>query len=206
MINNTESAVGGTQVDNYGPKLILLTINIMESVVCGIQVSNYGPKIIGIVVNTMDSDAGGTQMENLRTKRITITAKKLKNKMPGIYFCFGQTMLLPKDLLQLIFLELDHGHDMLNFSELSRRCQQIFHQQIKVTHKPESESKYERKYMKNNHHQKHGIYRWWDGNGYLIYEENYCQDQIHGICREWWRKNGEFMYEDYYLHGRKIEN
>jgi len=126
---------------------------------------------------------------------------KLKIKMPGIYFCFSQTTMHHKDLLQLVFLELDHGHDMINFSELNRKSQQIFHQQIKVSHKPENEFEYERKYMKNNHNQRHGLYYSWHFNGQLAYEHNHYQDRLHGISRGWY-SNGQLGHEHNYIQGR----
>jgi len=113
-------------------------------------------------------------------------------------------MSLHKDLLQLVFLELDHGLDMLDFSELSHRCYQIFQQQIKIINKPETEYNYAMKYMENNcfHGQLHGISREWHKNGQLVHEHNYYQDQKHGVCRGWYY-NGTFRYEHNYAQGRK---
>jgi len=148
---------------------------------------------------------------------------KLKNKTPGTHFFYTTTMLLTKDLLQLVFLELDHGYDMLNFSEISHKSNQIFHQQIKIIYRPATKYKYQMEYMENNHHQKHGISRgwhnngksWykhnyvqdqkhgisrgWDSDGQLWYEKNYYHDQLHGICREW-HENGQLYYEHNYYH------
>jgi len=201
----------------------------MEPAVGGTQMGNFIPNIITIKTKNMESGVGGTQMENLHTKLITIMTKKLKNKTPGTYFFTLPTTMptLHRDILQLIFLELEHGRDMLNFSEVSRRCQQFFQQQIKIIHKPATWRQYERKYMKNNHNREHGIRRGWyngkltfennylDGqlhgisrgwysNGQLSYEENFYQDQPHGICRGWY-PNGQLVHEYNYVHGQKIE-
>jgi len=109
--------------------------------------------------------------------------------------------MLIKDLLNLVFLEFENGHDMINFSEINRRCHQIFHKNIKVIHKLETETKYEQKYMKNNQDQKHGIRRGWRGNRQLKYEYNYIQGQLHGICIGW-NKNGQFNSESNYYQGK----
>jgi len=127
-----------------------------------------------------------------------------------------------KDLLQLVFLEFENGHDMLNFSEINRKCNQIFRQHIKI-------EKNEKEYGMKKHqgqlhgisrkwrndgklwyedncyqHQLHGIYREWHKNGQLRYEINYYQDQLHGICRAWYQ-NGKLHYELNYHCGTKIE-
>jgi len=104
--------------------------------------------------------------------------------------------MLHKDLLQLVFLEFEDGHDMINFSELNRKCHQIFHQHIKI------EDNINNKIMKNIHGQKHGIYREWYSNGQLRYEHNYVHDLKHGICYGWY-PNGQLKYEDNYFHGQK---
>jgi len=103
----------------------------------------------------------------------------------------------PKDLLQLVFLELDHGRDMLNFSELNRKSHQIFQQQIKIgtNHRRD-------KYMKNIHHQKHGIHRGWHDDWQLYYEHNYIHGQLHGITLSWhW--NEKLMYKHNWYRGQK---
>jgi len=128
-----------------------------------------------------------------------------------------------KDLLNLVFLELENGHTMINFSEINRKCNQIFQQQIKIMTTYSNE-----KIMTNVHNHKHGIYRRFYYNGQLLYdfnflqgckhglwrewyedgqlglEKNYSHGQLHGICR-WWHVNGQFWYEDNYIHGKKIE-
>jgi len=109
-------------------------------------------------------------------------------------------MSLHKDLLQLIFLEFDHGHDMLNFSELNRRSQQIFHQQIKVIHKPKTTYNHERKYMQNNHGCGHGISRRWYSSGQLSNEGHKYKGLSHGVCRSWY-ENGQLFDEINWIHG-----
>jgi len=105
--------------------------------------------------------------------------------------------MLIKDLLQLVFLELEHGHDMINFSEINRKSHQIFHQEIKV-----KKSGCEDISMLNKHGQLHGISRVWDENGQLWWEQNYMHGQLHGIYRRW-HQNGQLGYEDNYSQGHK---
>jgi len=109
--------------------------------------------------------------------------------------------MLLKDILQLIFLEFDQGHDMLNFSEISRRCQRVFHEQIKIVHTPESSTHHEMKYMKNRQGQRHGLVRWWHSTGQLGYSANYFHGQTHGLAREW-LPNGTVIYTVSYHHGQ----
>jgi len=100
-----------------------------------------------------------------------------------------------KDLLNLVFLELENGHDMINFSEISRKCNQIFHQQIKIiTYQTQ-------KFLENIQGQAHGISRGWYSDGQLRYEENYIQGQSYGICRGWY-DNGQLWYEHNYFHNK----
>jgi len=134
--------------------------------------------------------------------------------------------MLHKDLLNLVFLEFENGHDMINFSELNHKCNQIFRQQIKI------EDDLDIKLMYNNQGQKHGIARtwyptyltgqlWYEENyvrgqrhgisrgwyesGKLEYKHNYYQNQLHGICRAW-HPTEKLWFEDNYIHGqRQIE-
>jgi len=121
----------------------------------------------------------------------------LKNKMLGTAFFYLVTMQ-HKDLLNLVFHEFEDGHDMINFGEISRRCNQIFHQNIKI-----DMTDYSSKFMKNNQGQKHGICRQWT-NGRLHFEDNYCHHKLHGITRAWY-KNGQLDYIhnwwNHLLHG-----
>jgi len=93
-------------------------------------------------------------------------------------------MQLPKDLLNLVFLELDDGKDMLNFSEISRRCNQIFSLEITVIHYKQIYG-YDKSKMVNNECQFHGLYRWWYSNGILGLERNYVRDEQIGLSRRW---------------------
>lgn len=127
---------------------------------------------------------------------------KLKNKTTGIYFCFDQTaMSLHKDLITSVFLELDQGCDMLNFSEICRRCHQIFLQQIKVMHKPETDHEYEEARMENSQGQQHGTCCRWYSNGKLRCKHNHFQDRRHGIFHDWW-PNGQLWCEHNYIQGQ----
>jgi len=103
---------------------------------------------------------------------------------------------LPKDLLNLVFLELENGHTMINFSEISRKCNQIFNQNIKIT------TYRTQKFMKNIQGQKHGISRVWYQNGQLRYENNYLHNDKHGIQRAWY-KNGQLAYKQNWFRGAR---
>jgi len=110
--------------------------------------------------------------------------------------------MLTKDILQLVFLELESGHDMINFSEISRKCYQIFHQQIEVVHIPESRDAKKNIMMKNKRGQNHGLDRWWHANGQLLGEDNYFYNKMHGLERTWYQ-HGPLWYETRWLHGKK---
>jgi len=137
--------------------------------------------------------------------------------------------MLPKDLLNLVFWELDHGRDMINFSEINHRCHQIFNQNLEVVKKsdlPGDPIIFTR--QKQTKH-RHGLYRHWYSNGKLFNEENLyyglfhsCQStwwangsccyvynyhygQLHGRYREW-KVNGNLSVDIKYHHGTKIEN
>jgi len=106
-------------------------------------------------------------------------------------------LCLPKDLLQLVFLELDHGHDMINFSEINRKSHRIFQQQIEIKHDNTSI------YMLNKQGRRHGICRGYNFNGEeLWYENNYFHGRRHGLNRGWWANYSLPRYRDQYLHGK----
>lgn len=110
--------------------------------------------------------------------------------------------MLIRDILQLIFLELDRGCDMLNFSELSHSCHQTFRQQIKVIHLPVSLcDDNETKWMENNQNLFHGIYRQWNEKGQLLSESNYYQGKQHGISRMWY-SNGQLKFKTSYIYNK----
>jgi len=88
-------------------------------------------------------------------------------------------MMLPKDLLNLVFWELEDGHDIINFSEISRRCHQIFRQNLEIV-------------------------RTVDCNGdYKIFTRQKRTQQIYGLCRVWWWENGQLKYKLNYYHGKQ---
>jgi len=126
-------------------------------------------------------------------------AKKLKNKTPGTYFfTLPTTMQLPKDLLALIFWELESGHDMINFSELNRRSQQIFRQSVNICCTWPGIRK--TKKMKTKQGLIHGICRGWYPNEQLWYEYNYCHGKRHGLARSWY-SNGQLECEYNFRRG-----
>jgi len=99
-----------------------------------------------------------------------------------------------KDLLNLVFQQFEDGHTMLNFSEISRKCHQIFSQHIKI-----EKNRVGDKQMKNVCNQKHGIFRRWYANGKPMLECNYFHDEFHGIWREWYG-NGQLILKCNYFH------
>jgi len=112
--------------------------------------------------------------------------------------------MLPKDLLGLVFGELDHGHDLMNFSEISHRCNQIFHQTLELI----KETNCHQEYIVHTLHKKtkkcHGCYRVSLGKSLLI-QMNYYHHIPHGRCRHWaW--GGRLLEDHTYHYGKKIEN
>jgi len=116
----------------------------------------------------------------------------------------AQQIMIPKDLLNLIFLEIEFGHDMINFSEIDCRCNQIFNQNLEVVRIVDQEGDpliYTQRKFTLQHY--HGLYRRWWGNGHLFLEENYWCDLIHGQYQDW-DESGNLEYSQYYHHGQPI--
>jgi len=111
----------------------------------------------------------------------------------------------PRDLLKLIFSEIEFGKDMINFSELSHRCNQIFHQNIKIRRQNQSASTYRKMSMFENPHTyvQHGLYRMWHPNGKLWHSINRFRGRLHGVCTEY-AKSGSILVQKYYCHGTEI--
>lgn len=103
-----------------------------------------------------------------------------------------------KDILQLIFLEIEFGKDMINFSEISRRCHQIFQQIIKV------ERGHNEIYMVNTQGQLHGLMREWDELDHLKMSLNWFRNEKHGYSYR--QLFLGWYYNDYYRHGYKLKN
>jgi len=113
----------------------------------------------------------------------------------------------PKDLLSLIFWEIESGYDMLKFGEISRRCNQIFHNNLIVIKTINCKTTCPRTYMRKRvFKQKHGLYKSW---GYLpkqlFSEANIFHGKLHGIHREWY-PTGQLEKEEKWHHGHQIEN
>lgn len=147
----------------------------------------------------MGGTKNGIMMEHYQLTHIIIMANKLKNKTPGMSFFYlvtSMTHCLPKDLLNLVFWEIESGHDMINFSEISHRCHQIFHQNLEIVKTG--------KFVIYIHSKltgcMHGIYRVRNENGKLIYEANRFYDEWHGFRREW-DHSGHLIYEQKWHHG-----
>jgi len=109
-------------------------------------------------------------------------------------------MQLPKDLLNLVFLEFEDGRDMLNFSEISRRCNQIFHQQIKIIYCSNSDTHVKYRSFTNNKCQLHGIDRVFHGSQ-MTHDLHYLHGQKHG-CQRGWYNEGQLWYERHFYHGK----
>jgi len=112
--------------------------------------------------------------------------------------------MMHKDVLYLIFQEFEDGHDMLNFSEISQKCHQIFCRQIKIVHIPETHINEKRIFMANRKDQQHGIYRTWWSNGKLWYDINYHHGMVHGlshIWNQWGQMTAETAYQYGLMHG-----
>jgi len=119
-------------------------------------------------------------------------------------------MMLPKDLLNLVFWKLEDGHDMINFSEISHRCHQIFHQNLEVIETKDSVGDSRIYTRQKRTQQKHGLYRdWWDNKKCQLYrEENYYHGKTHGQCQEWYRYGSTWtnmIYHHGKLHGKFYE-
>jgi len=127
----------------------------------------------------------------------------VKIKRQGPTFLFGQrAMMLHKDLLNLVFQELEYGHDMINFSEINRRCYQLFHQHFEVVRTTDFGHPIIYTQKKTSA-QCHGLSRFWYNNyeNQLQNELNFYNDQRHGVCR-WWYGNGKLGYYKTYQHGK----
>jgi len=114
-----------------------------------------------------------------------------------------------KDVLHLIFQKFENGHDMLNFSEISRGCNKVFHHNIEIVSKPEDSDFCARKYMKNKAGQYHGIRCALYPDGKFVYQTNYCHNLQHGIRREWFHiiyGRLDIPERRKYHHGTEIEN
>jgi len=111
--------------------------------------------------------------------------------------------MLPKDLLNLVFWELEDGHDIINFSEISRRCHQIFHQNLEVVKKIDLYGDPKIFTRQKRTQQKHGLYRVWWNNGQLYVERNFIHDQNHGLHQSF-LFGGFLSVEYYYYHGKQI--
>jgi len=134
--------------------------------------------------------------------------------------------MLPRDLLNLAFHEFEDGHDMLNFSEINRMCNTIFHKHIQIVHEVETFESDKTMYMTNKIGQRHGIYRVWWSNDILRSELNFSHGIAHGFVRRWnylgqlwyeisyqynyihglyrlWNNNGTLKYKKKYHHGHK---
>jgi len=110
--------------------------------------------------------------------------------------------MLPKDLLNIIFWELTDGHDMLNFSEISRKCYQIFQQYIQINYSYCQHFKLTMMIAKNNYH---GLIRMWNKHvDTLVRETNYRHGKMHGLCRGWYPSGVLWYHDNYYqnmMHG-----
>jgi len=115
------------------------------------------------------------------------------------------TLRLHKDLLGLVFVEIDHGHDLMNFSEISRRCYQIFYRNLEVVKNVDNEGDPVIYTQQKLTKARHGVYRWWYFKGaqdYILC--NYYYGKLHGRYRAW-RKYGKLITDCNYHYGFLIE-
>jgi len=90
-------------------------------------------------------------------------------------------MTLPKDLLGLVFWELDSGYDMINFNEINRKCYQLFYENLEVIRT--MYRVYTRK--KNAPRYQHGLQRGWRSNNKVWYEYNFLHNLASGYYHDW---------------------
>jgi len=106
---------------------------------------------------------------------------------------------LDKNLLTMIFQELESGHDMINFREINRMCNQIFDFWVEVCQIYYCDILIvwmQKKYTQ----EKHGLHREWNRRGRLLDELNFCRDRRHGQQTSW-LPTGEVYYSAYFHHG-----
>jgi len=105
-----------------------------------------------------------------------------------------------KDVLDLIFQEIECGKDMINFNEISRRCNQIFHQHIWV-------NDYQHGFLmamtKKKNNELHGLMCRLNDNGRVAYYRNYVHNKLHGQQHGWYDTKTQPWYIDNYYHGKK---
>jgi len=107
-----------------------------------------------------------------------------------------------KDVLHLIFQNFVNGYDMLNFSEISRGCNKVFHQNIEIVFRSETQDRYAIKFMRNNQGHVHGIRCSWYTDGMLRYRENYYQDMFHGKNQSWFSNGRQCSISNYFYNLR----
>jgi len=110
----------------------------------------------------------------------------------------------PKDLLNLIFLEIESGHDMITFSEINRGCYLVFHQNLEVIRTVDlsNDPKIFTQLKKTG--QQWGLLRTWFYNGQVFQEYNFHRGKQHGLCREWWNNGNLYGCINYHygeFHG-----
>jgi len=118
--------------------------------------------------------------------------------------------MLPKDLLVMVFDQIENGHDMIKFGELNRKCHQIWKQKITVEGKNNDKAMYLRNQSEKIQHgirhfgvvrtdylwnvtseinwyynQKHGAHLYWDLDGNPSITQHYCHNQLHGLQFSW---------------------
>lgn len=106
-----------------------------------------------------------------------------------------------KDVLHLIFQEFEDGQGMLNFREISRRCHQVFHQNINIVSKPRTWEYFARTYMENKNGQRHGISCGWYSDGNRRHLSNFLHSLEHGY-QYGWTINGQTNYIENYYYGK----
>jgi len=112
--------------------------------------------------------------------------------------------MLPKDLLVLVFDQIENGHDMINFGELNQKCHQIWKQKIGIYHGT-GRNRWIYTYLRSRGSKfMHGLSRMWlAGTFYdpLGSETNYYYDQQHGQDI-FWANDGRISSTTHYCHGK----
>jgi len=118
--------------------------------------------------------------------------------------------MFPKDVLALVFDQIENGHDMLNFCEINSKCHQIWTQKVEVrkyTSTSTSESRLLLAYTRlrqapkpRRPDQSHGLWRKWTHSGILIGETNYYHNKKHGFEFKW-HVDGKYYETNQFRHG-----
>jgi len=119
--------------------------------------------------------------------------------------------MLIKDVLALVFDQLENGYDLLNFGEINKMCYKIWTQKIEVRKNYDGFTMYGSPplisaYTSFRRSKKlvHGIYRKWRSEPHVLECENhYFHGKKHGFQYHWGLKGlkGTYHYQNNRMHG-----